>query len=356
MQDVGTVQLVPYVQVAACFELDYTITAGQLLYMVIDGEGRIFREADRPFDRANDIAGAVVEAHPGLVVEQAGALLARLLVIGHVGAQVVTQIVGIILNGLDGHEAVAPHAAHLGVVHPRGGAVEEEQAMEVPRTPALLLLDVDVAEGPIAPAAALRELAPVGGYPGVVAHVLGVGERHKAYIGGRVVVAVDNLLQVVERPLDRAHVIGLGTRLAVLVGPYLRRAADVVEIIVDTIYARLSRGCMLADRDVRGMTAVGKLDIASLELEGVIIGHGASSVVQLCTYNQVKEIKGCALSPVDSAWQDLGYMQERIRAGNERGGAAGQARRYTARRAGAPSRDVELTAGFRGDVSNRTSG
>lgn len=86
---VGSIQFIPNMQVAPGFQPDYTITAGQLLYMVIGGEGRIFLKADSPLGGAEDIAGAVVEAHPGLVVEQAGALDARVLVIGQVGAQVV---------------------------------------------------------------------------------------------------------------------------------------------------------------------------------------------------------------------------------------------------------------------------
>lgn len=228
----------------------------------------------------------------------------------------------------------------------------------MPGTARLLLLDVEPAETAISTLHAAHEAPPVPANAAVVPHVLGIRQRYKPHVLGRVIVAVDQFFKRIESPLDAAHMIGLGARLAMLIGPYLRRATDVIEIIVDAIYARLRGRRVLTQGNVGGVAAINQLDIGRLVLEAIVLGHRYSyrEFGELCTYNQVKEIWGCAQAPVGSTRQDLGYMRVRIKDGSEGGSMDGQARRYTARRAGAPCWDVELTAGFKGAVSGRAGG
>lgn len=275
---VGSVQFIPNMQVTACFQSHNTITARQLLHVVIGDEYFIILKADRALDGPDDIAGTVVEAHPGLVVEQAGALLARLLVIRHIGAQVVAQVVRIVLDGLDRDEAVAPHIAHgvviVGVGHIRGLVVEEQQAMQMPRAPALLLLDVQPFETAIGPLHAAHEAPEVAAYAAVVLHVGRISQRDEPHVLGHIVIAIDDFLHLVESPFNATDVVGFRMRLILaVVKPYLGRAAYVVAIIVDAVDSRLPAGLVLAQGDVGGVAAIDQLDMRGSALERVIRGH-----------------------------------------------------------------------------------
>lgn len=227
-----------------------------MLNVVVPGHARLARAGDAP--------RAVVQAYAGLVVGEPRALLGGRLIIGQVRAQVVPEVVYIAREPPDVDEAVAPGVAHgvvvIGVGHVRGRAVEEQHAVHVPRAAGLALLDVQVLHGAVHLAEPLEELAQVGGYAGVVGHVLGVGERHEADALVAADVGVDNRLQAVERLADRLKVVALGLAPG-RVAPQFRRRGDHVVLGVDAPNPRLGRRVEGAVAIDHGVTAVDGLEV-----------------------------------------------------------------------------------------------
>ena len=227
-----------------------------MLHVVLPGHARLARAGDAP--------RTVVQAYAGLVVGEPRALLGGRLIVGQVRAKVVPEVVNVAAEALDVDEAVAPGVAHgvvvLRVGHVRGRAVEEQDAVHVPRAAGLALLDVEVFEGAVHLPQPLEELPQIGGNAAVVGHVLGVGEGHESDALVAAHVGVDDRLEAVEGLPNRFEVVALGLAPG-RVAPEFRRRGDHVVVGVDAPNPRLGRRVEGAVAIHDGVPAVDRLEV-----------------------------------------------------------------------------------------------
>ena len=113
-------------QVRATRKLHAPVMLAQFSGFATFDQVRVFLEGQDTHDRAETVAGTVVKAYASFVVLQACALLSRLLVVGHVSGEIISQIVHITANRFNTDEAKAPHGGDFGIVHPWGRGIEEE--------------------------------------------------------------------------------------------------------------------------------------------------------------------------------------------------------------------------------------